>query len=502
MNTLIDCRVITVLALIGVTILAAVAGFNLGEGKISLVLMAAFFVVGVMFFTIGHPLIPVLLITFCGFSSRGDLFHGIGYWDMIALAFIARWAMAVPFQKKVIYPLKGWFTFLCIVGCTGILFLHYGLNKFGNGTGSEGGARLALLAIILIVSAYLIQGQVIQLEHVWLVPVFGIIPGMIQMGFELINFFMPSMVPYTYLLYKDQNFEAVRSFLMSAAETQRLAGFREIGLGLALLSASYIPSIRKIISPAFGVSIAGMMLGTVAILAAGYRSFVIRMFVLACAAFYTRSRLYLLILPICMILGIQTLAVVNSHIVPLPFPVQRALSWVPGGNWSWEARFDANDSLEWRYKVWGYFWSNIFPKHKWIGQGLRYYSSENLERLQHESGEMQAEYEVEVYALTQALHSGFLSSLDFVGIIGTTFLIMLTCRGFYLCWSLMNSPRRLRPWQMWIILYYLSFHSMFWITGFFERGIIIVTILPAFLEHIHWDLKNNPGQYPLKDTSV
>ena len=62
----------------------------------------------------------------------------------------------------------------------------------------------------------------------------------------------------------------------------------------------------------------------------------------------------------------------GSLLVPfgrhLPFTFQRSLSFIPGVNWSDEAKYSGEDSSKWRYEMWAQLWPQV-PGYLLLGKG-------------------------------------------------------------------------------------------------------------------------------------
>lgn len=96
----------------------------------------------------------------------------------------------------------------------------------------------------------------------------------------------------------------------------------------------------------------------------------------------------------------------------LPYSVQRALSFLPGMQWSPDTVLTAAGTVEWRLAIWKMAWANI-PKYLFIGRGLL------LENV-YEHAWMPVSYyrSGEFYYATHSYHSGPLSLILDTGILG------------------------------------------------------------------------------------
>lgn len=124
-----------------------------------------------------------------------------------------------------------------------------------------------------------------------------------------------------------------------------------------------------------------------------------------------------IMMAVSVILLLFALVPVLPH---MPYPVQRAFSWMPLADISPIAKMDAAGSAQWRFDVWKYslaYWKEFM----WLGRGFTFHISE----VQSLSGRL--DMYLEAY-LTHNYHSGPLSLLLDTGlpglIIGTVFLAL------------------------------------------------------------------------------
>lgn len=106
----------------------------------------------------------------------------------------------------------------------------------------------------------------------------------------------------------------------------------------------------------------------------------------------------------------------------LPYPVQRALSWLPFAEVSYLAQADATGSAQWRLQVWEYSLKHL-PNYLLIGRGFTFHMSEIM------SLGVRMDMILEAY-VTHNYHSGIISLLLDLGlpgfILGFLFLIYCT----------------------------------------------------------------------------
>jgi hypothetical protein len=406
-------------------------------------------------------------------SGRGLVLGGFGYWDAFATALAAGMLVRVcltPGQGK---RMIGRFTWLLIAGYCSILIGHFVANLIGVGTGSEGGVRLTVASVALLVTGYFILTDRLPMTFLNRVPWLGLIPGFFEAALEAVNFLWPTAFVVTYALYSDSlNWEMIQA-AFSGRDITRPAGFRALGLAIGLLCSVQLTRLPRLVSLRSVLSMAGLLLAFALVLVAGYRSYLMALFTVAGAALFMRSRALGLMGASCVLLLLTGLSLYNAQVAPLPLPVQRTLCWFPG-DWDSTTAREAREGLEWRHKVWTSFMWRSFPQHPWVGQGVRYFPREALGRTLSQE---------EVYALFQSTHSGFFSALDYVGMVGTALLILATLRALYNCRVLMRrKSSQIEPWVVWVMLYFLSLQSWYWLTGSFSTSYMTLSVCMLALE--------------------
>jgi hypothetical protein len=431
-------------------------------------------------------LLPGWLLLMCVVGSllTGRSGLGVGYWELLAVALILRWLLYVPFRGELFGEIQGKWTFICICGFTLILFAH-GVPAF-LGIGESVGRRLAALAVASIGLSYLLlTGKLDTSKMPWL-PWAGVIPGIVMASFDIINLAIPSALPITFFLYNDQNFEIVQQYMGANVALLRIAGLRELGLGIAFLCLSYFAHQRAFNLRLFGIQIGGTLLGAVITAIAGFRSFIAQIGVGVILSAYARSKGTLVAVCLCVLLGIGTLTTVHHQFFELPLTMQRALSWLPG-DWDWRTKADAEGGFEWREQIRDYYFTRIFPDSWLLGRGLAY-----EERAQSMTWMMKdPRLNIEYFIMLQNYHSGLVSSLDYVGVLGTIFFIGGCLRAIWNAIQVLRARERSRPWHFWVAAMYLSASGPFWYTGFFDRAFPFFVMAMCLLEIARKEIEDN-----------
>lgn len=195
------------------------------------------------------------------------------------------------------------------------------------------------------------------------------------------------------------------------APVQRIA----IGSGgtLVTLLCSYFRPLTLIFRPIRSLL---LLTGIVLVLISGYRSQLLSVAAIFLIASYFRKGFADVMTALAgMFLAVLALILFNS-VHPLPLPMQRSLSFLPG-NWDAYAVADAAGSTEWRVQMWKDVLKGTQYIHdKVMGDGFGFSRNElsAMERQLYSTGQMQQEDSM----IIGAFHNGPLSAIRFVGVVG------------------------------------------------------------------------------------
>lgn len=465
-------QLLRIALIVFVCFLSVLLGSMLPSGDVRLPIFAvtaSILVVGVWLFPAWMTLLCIVFTMLPGRSG-----FGIGYVELLAFSLIARWLLLVPFRGDLFGKLTGKFTFICIAGFSCILIFHSAPAWLGDGAGR----RLFFLAFATMLFSYaILAGKVNSSAFSWL-PWFGLVPGLIATVFEVINLLFPASLPITYFIYTSQNWEAVAEYGGAQLDFVRLSGLRELGLGLGFLSLSYFAVDRGLTLGRSALQVSATAFGAILILLAGYRGFIIRLIFGTLVACFCRSKQTFLIACLSGAILLGGLIYTQNYIVSLPLSVQRSLSFLPTAEWDWRTKESADYGVGWRADIRRIYFTQIFPSSWIFGRG------------QTQSGEVEnmswmlndARFQTEYFVLSQSYHSGLVSSLDYVGVAGTSLLIIGMLRGIANCCYIFKYRSRAKPWQIWLILYFTTVIPVFWYTGFFNSSFPFFAIFLSLLE--------------------
>jgi hypothetical protein len=148
-----------------------------------------------------------------------------------------------------------------------------------------------------------------------------------------------------------------------------------------------------------------------------------------------------------LLFAVITLMSLQGNVLQLPTTMQRALSWLPG-QWSAEAAQQAEGSSQWRFEMWGWAWNDdrILRDRVW-GQGFGVSIDDmNLIAASLTAGEgggtRLGGSDRENFMITGAFHSGPLSTIKYIGIVGLTLYYPLMCYMAITAWRLCKRARK------------------------------------------------------------
>jgi len=226
----------------------------------------------------------------------------------------------------------------------------------------------------------------------------------------------------------------------------RMTGLLVAGVSSVLaLSAKYGPS--TLISPLYPGRFLMLLAAVGAILLSGFRSgLLFGMVILLFSAILRRQIKDLWVFASVLILLLTAVIATQGSIVQFPLTMQRALSWLPG-DWNKDALADAQGSSQWRFEMWGWAWNDerILQDRTW-GQGFGLSLEDmNLVAASLMAGQggssLLGGSDRELFMITGMFHSGPLSAIKFIGVVGLALYYPLMCYMAWLAWRLCKRAR-------------------------------------------------------------
>jgi hypothetical protein len=286
------------------------------------------------------------------------------------------------------------------------------------GSQSIGGRPIVNICIALLAYWVIIRlpGNV---ESVLRIPYYMLVPATILSVLPLLLFVAPSVTPTVSAWYSGLDQGAYIDLVRGENGIHRLKGLEIFGFQLFLMLCAYYPP-ATLFDPRRKRFYA-MLLASVFILAAGYRSMLLwAMVSLAIGGWLHRSWRQLALGAFAGALLLALLVFGQGRFYELPQTIQRSLAFLPG-QWSQVVVSDTEESSTARFKLWKKVVEWGYIKNWWIGDGF----GASLEDAIALYAAGHGNYE-DWLILGGAYHNGPLSAIRYAGGCGLVLLYMLS----------------------------------------------------------------------------
>jgi hypothetical protein len=274
-------------------------------------------------------------------------------------------------------------------------------------------------------------------------PLFFVIPAWSVAMLDTVGRVNPQVGYALNSLYSAVGPSAIGGTIEGAAEigTTRITPLAPAGtLAVLALCARYNPI--TLISPLNPGRAVLFVLALGAIFLSGFRGSLLSAFAFLFLAVILRRQLrHIWTAGGIGILLIAVLISLQGTVLQMPLTMQRSLSWLPG-DWDQAALRDAEGSTEWRVDMWVWAWNDeLVLRDKVWGQGFGV-TIEDMQLIARSllTGGGGSTYlggsDREQFMITGTFHSGPLSSIKYVGMVGLVLFVILMCYMSVLAWRL------------------------------------------------------------------
>jgi len=279
-------------------------------------------------------------------------------------------------------------------------------------------------------------------------PLFFLIPAWCVALLDVVARLVPQTAYPLAMIYSGVGSRGVTSAFQEEAQLgqTRMTGMLGAGItSVTTLCAKYNPI--TLISPLFPMRALMLVFALGAIFLSGFRSALLFAIVAFVLSTLLRGRLRdLSVAGSALLLALTALILLQGSVVQLPRTMQRALSWLPG-DWDPVAVADAEGSSQWRFEMWGWAWNDdrILRDRTW-GQGFGL-SIDDMNLIASSviagegGGSRLGGSDRENFMITGAFHSGPLSTIKFIGVVGLLLYYPLMCYMAVLAWRLCRRAR-------------------------------------------------------------
>jgi len=269
-----------------------------------------------------------------------------------------------------------------------------------------------------------------------------------QVGISLLGalaHYLPSTAPLVERLYSgidtSEYLKQQEGLESDESRVTNLLGGAEAGI---LTLVSYFPPLSLLL-PVHPVRFLGFIAVCAGFGLTGFRNGIFLMVFAFVASAYFRTGLTKALI-VSMTAVVAVFAIVAAHNVgfPLPATAQRALSFLPG-TWDEAAKGDAERSSEWRFYMWNVVLStDTYIHNKMFGDGFGFSAEELqiMEEAQSGGAGFVGAAEQESFLIQGAFHSGPLSAVRYVGVVGLALYLVLLVTAAVYAWKLIRRSQR------------------------------------------------------------
>jgi len=286
-------------------------------------------------------------------------------------------------------------------------------------------------------------------------PLFFVIPAWCVAILDVIGRLVPQTAYPLAMMYSGVGSRGVTSAFEQEARLgeTRMTALVQAGISSTIaLCAKFNPI--TLVSPLYPGRVILLVISFVAIFLSGFRGALLFAIVAFLLAVILRGKLRdLWIAASVALLSIVTLVALQGSILQLPLTMQRALSWLPG-DWNQEAVADAEGSSQWRFEMWVWAWNDdrILRDRTW-GQGFGL-SIDDMNLIANSliAGQGGANLlggsDRENFMITGSFHSGPLSAIKYIGIVGLALYFPLMCYMALLAWRICMRARNTKAFTL------------------------------------------------------
>ena len=306
------------------------------------------------------------------------------------------------------------------------------------------GGRPYIDILIALMAYWVLQRVTITPQEGYRLPILLSLGSAVVSGLGVLTIKFPQLVPFIFPFYSGIE---VGAYLKDASEEStddyRLTPLSSWGSVMGRAAVAYFSpqDLMLFLRPLWSIVYYSAI---ICCLISGFRSgFVYFAIFSAASSYFRRGFAEVFRIGVAIVFGVILIMFAQGNGVPVHSGIQRALSFIPGP-WDPEIVGAAQSSTDWRFEMWEIaLTSDKYIKHKILGDGFGYKLSElalQQSTMAHQGGFI-GENAAEAFMVAGAFHSGPVSSIRFVGLIGLIlFTVFLIACAFY-AWKLILRAR-------------------------------------------------------------
>jgi len=407
--------------------------------------------------------IPFALINPIALGFLPFRFQWIELVTLVLVAYLFIMHLAMHHRTLDLGPKRFWMP-LAVLG----LIILYHQKSIGIGLsalGSESGGSRRHASILIGIGFFLVLMSLKprRWETVRRLPGFWLVWTLFKTVPTIFSYYFPGVALSLGLFHFFADLGSAEEMFGGEAEFGRVGSWGQLALALQLWLVSRFPINTWFRLPRMEegwrlLIPAGSLFALLACAFSGFRSNLFNFAIITGLAALTALRWRLLVFAVPAVLTVAFLVVGQGRLFELPFQMQRALSFIPGGNYSNAAVLSADSSNYFRQAVAQVYLDSYFRSHPWFGDGYK------VETVDAVTGPL-ADYSPNGFIRRKDFHIGWISLYDCVGRVGTVVMLFLLGQVIWVLWK--DSRRigwsRLEPVQVWVICFFGYHVASFWV---------------------------------------
>ncbi|MEI6070651.1 MAG: hypothetical protein WCS31_02580 [Verrucomicrobiae bacterium] len=306
------------------------------------------------------------------------------------------------------------------------------------------GGRPYFAAFIAFLAYWVLQHVTLTSKQATLIPVLTCVGTFGSSLLSMVCAIFPNIAYKIYPIYTGVPLPGVRDSMdVTPGSDDRktyLKGYAET-IGPAMVAFRDPVRLLLFLSPFVSIIYYSAI---IAALLSGFRSVVASLVVMTAISVYFRSGLGgVLRIALVVLAALMILIICQSAGFELPLPAQRSLSFLPGP-WDQRVAADAQGSSDWRFEMWKQALAgDRYIRNKLLGDGFGFRAVdlqgfESMGGMQDTSPEQLQDY----FLVVGAYHSGPVSAIRFVGVVGLLLMtiFMVACANY--AWKLVVRSKR------------------------------------------------------------
>ena len=349
-------------------------------------------------------------------------------------------------RQKPVYELLDVFVWANLF-YVGSVFLRHPVGTDVLGTANVGG-KPYFEAFVGVLAYWILARVTLTPDVAGRLPAYMIGGRLFEGSLSFITFHFPETAPMLSRIYSGVSLDSysgevaggVNQIASAGVLSDRQSYLGAIGSPLILALCSYFRPFT-ILNPLYFTRFFLFLFGIYCVLTSGHRSYVAAtLFAFAAASYFRKGSWDVVRIGLFGIPALILVIAMQGTVFEISTSAQRALSFLPG-NWDPDVVADAKGSTKWRTEMWEtVLTSDKYIDNKWLGDGFGFTRAQYDAMLQSSLiGSLAADQENQM--IVGGVHSGPISAIRFVGVVGLVLYLVLLCYMGYFAFGLITRSK-------------------------------------------------------------